>query len=295
MQRLDIVWDVYLENSLKKQAREKRGQTSNVICALDDTKIPGNWNAFKSSDTNKGQLAVYLADRLLTRCTRLAARTTLVSTRGENVIIDGPSNHSRHVAPCNQEEADTRLFLHAMEAAREGLSKLMVKTVDTDVVVIAISVYRRLGVEELWVEFGAGMHHRFIPVHEIASTLGEDRCRALPGFHSFTGCDQVSSFAYKSKTTAWHCWNAFDEVTSAFRALSTPMNKAQLMNHIPTLERFVVLLYDRTCPESSVDLAGRYLYCHKKDPLKISLQRQMLSVYILSAPPISAAMNGDSA
>ena len=43
----------------------------------------------------------------------------------------------RNLASCSHEEADTRLFLHAADAV---CRKLCLRTVDTDVVVLAIAV-----------------------------------------------------------------------------------------------------------------------------------------------------------
>ena len=58
--RVDIVWDVYLENSLKEFATIKRGQ--GVCCrVLQDSKIPSTWHAFLRVDRNKIELFKFLA------------------------------------------------------------------------------------------------------------------------------------------------------------------------------------------------------------------------------------------
>jgi DNA-binding NarL/FixJ family response regulator len=44
------------------------------------------------------------------------------------------------VDACNHEEVDTRVFRHAKQAAQAGHRITVIKTVDTDVVVIAISL-----------------------------------------------------------------------------------------------------------------------------------------------------------
>jgi hypothetical protein len=46
------------------------------------------------------------------------------------------------VDACNHKEADIRVFLHAKQAAQAGHRNIVIKTVDTDVVVIAISLFR---------------------------------------------------------------------------------------------------------------------------------------------------------
>ena len=94
--------------------------------------------------------------------------------------------------PCNHEEADSRMFVHAYDAARNGYKKLLIRTVDTDVAVLAITNFAKLGVDELWVGYGLGKHLKNIPAHIILSNLGIRKSQALTGFHSFTGCDSVS-------------------------------------------------------------------------------------------------------
>ena len=50
---------------------------------------------------------------------------------------------------CDIEEADERIFLHVKHIAQE-YHKILIKTVDSDVVVIALSVFHRiLGISEL--------------------------------------------------------------------------------------------------------------------------------------------------
>jgi len=49
------------------------------------------------------------------------------------------------------------------------------------------------------IHFGTGKSSRLIAVHDFSNSLGPDKCKALPVFHCFTGCDTVSSFANKGK------------------------------------------------------------------------------------------------
>ena len=39
------------------------------------------------------------------------------------------------IAPCNHEEADTRMMVHVNDAVMQGFNKILIRTVDTDVVV----------------------------------------------------------------------------------------------------------------------------------------------------------------
>ena len=53
-----------------------------------------------------------------------------------------------------------------------GHSKVDMLTVDTNVVVLAISQMHNLQLLELWLEFGVGKHYRVIPVHSISVRIG---------------------------------------------------------------------------------------------------------------------------
>ena len=99
------------------------------------------------------------------------------------------------------EEADTRLLLHAHHASQCGYRKILIRTVDTDVLVLAVSRVQDLSVDEIWMAFGPGKHFRYLPVHSIAVKLGPQRSRALPMFHSITGCETVSFLSRRGKTT----------------------------------------------------------------------------------------------
>ena len=68
-------------------------------------------------------------------------------------------------------------------------------TVDTDVVVLAVAMFRKIKPEEMWIALGSGANLRYIGVHEIANKLDSSTCAAFPMFHALTGCDTVSVFA----------------------------------------------------------------------------------------------------
>lgn len=94
--------------------------------------------------------------------------------------------------PCNHEEADSRILLHASHAAKHGHHSIVIQTVDTDVVVLAVSVVQKLQQEDkLWLAFRTGRSFRYLAAHEIAAGLEPEKTRTLPMFHSLTGCDTV--------------------------------------------------------------------------------------------------------
>lgn len=63
------------------------------------------------------------------------------------------------------------MLLHLADAGQQGLKRVMIRTVDTDVVVIAIALRDRLLVNEVWLAFKVGKNFRYIPVHDIVAKL----------------------------------------------------------------------------------------------------------------------------
>jgi len=74
-------------------------------------------------------------------------------------------------------------MLHAAHAAHAGHSKITIRTVDTDVVVLAVALACTLEEDdEVWVSFGTDKAFRFLAAHELAQALGPEKAQALPCF-----------------------------------------------------------------------------------------------------------------
>lgn len=102
-------------------------------------------------------------------------------------MICAPLGHNIEcLQPCTHEEADTRLVLHLADAAENGYKRIVVRTADTDVVVILVANILARHVDEVWVAFGVGKHFRYIAIHEIVFSLGPEKSKALTMFHALT-------------------------------------------------------------------------------------------------------------
>ena len=111
------------------------------------------------------------------------------------------------LSPCSPEEADSRILLHVAHAAQHGHHQILISTVDTDVVVLAVFAITYLPAgHELWLAFVTGKSFRYMAANQIAVSLGPEMSCALPIFHALTCCDTVSSFAGHGKETAWSTW-----------------------------------------------------------------------------------------
>jgi len=102
----------------------------------------------------------------------------------------------------DQEEADTRLLLHAKYAIRPE-TRIIIQCPDTCVLVLCTTHFSDTSCEELWFRTGVTDRHRYVPFHLLNQKLGKKLCKVLPAFHSLTGCDTPSAIAGVAKMKAW--------------------------------------------------------------------------------------------
>ncbi|CAB4019733.1 Hypothetical predicted protein, partial [Paramuricea clavata] len=206
--RVDLVWDVYQDDSLKKSLREKRG-TGQRRKVLESTRIPHDWKSFLRVNENKEELFKLLATKV--------------------VSLAVPE-------------------------------------------VLAVSIVNTLAIDEMWITHGSGKNVHNIPVHAVAASLGPAKSTAMPLFHALTGCDTVSYFRGRGKKTAWDVWGIFPELTPVLSALKTsPEDITE--ESMAVLERFVVLLYDRTSSLAKVNEARQQLFSKRSRELDTSASK----------------------
>ena len=122
--------------------------------------------------------------------------------------------------------------------------------------------------------------------------LGEQKSLALPPFHSFTGCDTTSAFHGRGKKLAWEAWNCYPEVTTAFTYMaSNPYASLVLESpHYRLLERFTIVLYNKTSNLEDVDEARMELFCQRSrsmeniPPTRDAMQRGQFTKQAFGLP-----------
>ena len=108
----------------------------------------------------------------------------------------GNATH-RDVRRSTEEEADTKIILHALYAFAQGATQLSIYFPDTDVLVLALRRCADLCSNSCFVT-GTG---RVINLTSIADALGPTKTAALPAFHALTSADVTGSFSGKGKAT----------------------------------------------------------------------------------------------
>lgn len=260
--RLDLVWDQYKSDSLKATTRFKRGSGSRRK-VLPSADLPRNWADFLHNASNKTELFQFLNNSVFSSIGIVDGKQ-IVLTEGSHALCHDSVVPSLDL--CSHEEADTRMLLHVANIAQSGHTRIMIRTVDTDVVVLATACFQHIRCAELWIAFGTGQHLRYLAIHDLAASMGPDRTTALLFFHAFTGCDTVSCFLGHGKKSAWETWKSFPEVTACFVQLSS--EPADIQPFMADVQRFVVLLYDRSSNKTSVNALRKHLFTKKGRPME---------------------------
>ena len=98
-----------------------------------------------------------------------------------------------------QEEADTRLFLHAKDAQSRRFATVTMRCDDTDVLLMACYHQWDLRCKIIIETSGNSGRKHLIDVRALATALGRPLCRALLPYYALTGCDTVSAFSGREK------------------------------------------------------------------------------------------------
>ena len=98
----------------------------------------------------------------------------------------------------SQEEADTRLLLHAAHATRSKFVAVIIVSEDTDVSVLCLA-FKSFIPSSMFIKCSSKTRVKYLDVSRIVERVRASKCKSLPGFHAFTGCDAVSAFQRRGK------------------------------------------------------------------------------------------------
>lgn len=227
---------------------------------------------FLRHSQNKQELFRYLSDESVSSLKDV--QSDFYITAEDIVRHVGPGNNM--VGKCNHEEADTRIVLHVLHSLQEGARTILVRTVDSDVVVILVYHFNSfLDIAEdcqLLIHFGLGNNKRIIDVEKITTALGPRRSRALPLWYALTGCDSTSSIRGKSKTMAFKAWKRSPE--SLTETMVNMMDNPFTWLDIDTpefkyIEQYFMNLYGSQ-EEDTINNLRKTIFCHKtQNPEKL--------------------------
>ena len=141
----------------------------------------------------------------------------------------------------NQEEADTKIIHHAVDATSDGAMEIHVHSPDTDVFVLALRRFPKLCSNVSFLT-GKGRNRREIRLEPIVQALGEARTAALPAFHALSGADNTGCFSDHGKPLCWKAFlNVDEDVVREMAKLGTTLTPSE--ETIKAIEKFVCELY----------------------------------------------------
>ena len=247
--RVDFVGDQYPDISIKNMERERRSNSGQLAVAIASSQqfCPRQWKKYLSCGSNKMRLQKFLSEQWSKQeyAERIGNHVMYV-THGNNctklVVIDGRMTATEETELyTDQEEADTRMFLHASHASSHGHQRVAIVSSNTDVEVLACHHQSAIPAE-LTLISGTRTRSRLISIPRLCEKLGPRLCRVLPSLHALTGCDTVSSFAGKGKKRAFEMVRDSQVMSESVQVLgeSLPLSKQS----ITKLEVVVCRLYN---------------------------------------------------
>jgi hypothetical protein len=250
-----VVFDRYIDESLKNKTRQKRAVTSTEFDVHPEMKLTMSLKELLSSSRTKRSLTCMFAHGLLKYFSSNKAFKLVVVYDNK---IKGDDFEEAH----SHEEADT-LILHQVLASvsENAWREVYVWSPDTDVFILLLHLATsgRLGTQtRLKFLTGRGAKFREIDVLERARAVGAHKCQGLIGFHNFSGADWGGKFVGLSKKTwsdAYLRLAEDDPAVDCFKALGEGPFPSELVNgELPplfkALERFVCHVYCATGPAS---------------------------------------------
>ena len=192
-----LVFDRYINSSLKEQMRRKRTKGKSTYYHVKDITLIQNISLkdFLSNIKTKAELTTYLATQTTdhskgpTNKLKKFIVTSGTETKGNTCVPSTLVTHS-------QEEADTLMLLHALSIDKHA--EVVFASPDTDVFLMMIQMYPSLPCDISFLT-GKGNLKRSIPVQPVYNKLGHKRASAILGVHALTGSDMSGRFAGRTK------------------------------------------------------------------------------------------------
>ena len=215
-----MVFDRYdLPSSLETATRAQRqGTTDPVYYRISGSSqiAKVNMKRLLSHSNTRMETTVYLAQKSMEYAAQ-NGRRFVVSWASQCEATHQKTEHLQS----NQEEADTKLLLHALDATASSASTLEINSPETDVFVLSLRRYPELCRNTYFVT-GTAQRRRRISLMPISQSLGAAKAAALPAFHALSGADNTDSFSGKGKLACWKVFNRADvDVITALANLGT--------------------------------------------------------------------------
>ena len=144
-EHVDFVFNTCKKDSLKETTQQMRGTGIQSKVEVQ-SQAPPDWHSFLRIGKNKTGPFRFLLEQII-----MSIETSkIVAAAFEDRVLTLNELNVGTLSLCNHEEADTHVFLHALDLRRHcSIECVMIKTVDTNVVVLAVALFPELNHNEL--------------------------------------------------------------------------------------------------------------------------------------------------
>ena len=186
--KIHLVFDKTISPSIKDAKRDKRSNQRGMAYQIiePEQKRPSNWLQALKGNQFKEALVTFLVDYLeKNNSARILGSKKLIVNNGDTcysfitqedrmVKFEEVAYYAKH------KEADKRMIYHIGQLPSG--TNAVVRTIDTDVFVIALGYFHQLQDKRIWVESRVLSTNNltYISMNQLFDQLGEPLCKALP-------------------------------------------------------------------------------------------------------------------
>ncbi|XP_066016091.1 uncharacterized protein, partial [Pocillopora verrucosa] len=231
--------------------------------------------SYEESQDNKASLAHFLSTEISESYSAPPGRELVINGGFKEPLKVWSSDTSRQDVrelASDHEEADTRIVLHARDAAARRYKQVNILCRDTDVLVLLLA-HREHLCQEIWMFAGTSRQRRYIPVHRIP--LSEENRKSLLAIHAITGCDTTSQFYGVGKASAW---KVFEDAPDLLEHLG---EESQISADVlAKAEAFVCKLYNPGTQEVEINKERAAAFRKSKKDLDALPPTKILHLFI---------------
>ena len=197
-EEIDIVYDSYLEHSIKECERIRHHSSREPLEFVNmktATPIPVQMDRFWACGSNKEAIQEISRDffKSLSRnsCCRIVLSGYVTDSEGIKPCIE---LYQGDIQVCPDlystiEEADSCIIPYVQKAIMRGVKRVIVHSNDTDVLVYLLYYMHYF--------INLGKEKRYIPIQKLGDLLGPQQCKIALKAHVLTGCDVTSKVGTK--------------------------------------------------------------------------------------------------
>lgn len=252
-----IIFDRYIEKSLKAQTRSKRSTGIDPIKfdIKDSTNIKlVSLKTLLSHNETKDKLTTYLGRALLREYAE--SNKSVVVVYGTSTYSNKPEVFDPNIRDHTHEEADTLIPLHVLDASKtdRGIKDIDVYSPDTDVFIYLMDLFATNSIPgQLRFITGKGKTKRTVDVGARCAAVGNEKSRGLLGLHAFSGADWGGKFAGISKSRWIKHYLSLEPVSGiidVFQKFGEDSFDMDRMSDV--LENFVCMVYAKNSRSRTV-------------------------------------------